>query len=122
MRRRRPHTTTPHVYLHLHKDEWTDEPLALWVKDCPRWFCRAIAERLVELHSVRGIRLDEEEDLHYRYGYVRTLYTLTFFGLSPSIDEDMLRWLIEHEFHKLQSSEVEWVTSYRILNLKRKKD
>ena len=122
MRYRHPDPITPHVYLHLHKDEWTDTPLALWVKNCPRWWCRVIAERLLELHTVKGIRLDEEEDLRYRYGYIHTLYNLTFFDLSPSITEDMLTWIIEHEFHKIQSAEVEWVTAHRILNLKRPKD
>lgn len=119
---RKPHHTTPLVYLHLHKDEWTGTALALWVKDCPKWWCRVIAERLVELKIVRGIRLHEEEDIRYRYGYIRTLYNLTFYGLSTSISEDMLTWFIEHEFHKIQSAKVEWVNVHRILNLKRKKD
>ena len=119
---RKPHPTTPHVYLHLHKDEWTDAPLALWVKNCPRWWCRVIAGRLVELHTVQGIRLVQEEDVRYRYGYIRTLFTLAFHGLSTSVSEDMLLWLITHEFHKLQSAEVEWVTAHKILNLKRKKE
>ena len=119
---RKPPPIIPTVYVHLHKDEWTDTPTAIWVKDCPKWWCRTIAQRLVDLHIVRGIRMETTKDLHYRYGYIRTLYELNLHGLSPSITEDMLLWFIEHEFNKIQSAQVQWVTAHRILNLKRKKD
>lgn len=119
---RKPTPFPPTVYLHLHKDEWTGKPLELWVKGCPCWWCRVVAERLVELKTVQGIRLKEEEDIRYRYGYIHTLYNLTFYGLPDSINEDMLLWVIEHVFHKIQSAQVEWITAHRILNLKRKKD
>ena len=112
----------PTVYVHLHKDEWTNEPIALWVKDCPQWWCRVVAQQLIDLHVFKCIRLERKKDLHYRYGYIRTLYELNLHGLSPSITEDMLLWFIEHEFNKIQSAQVQWVTAHRILNLKRKKD
>lgn len=119
---RKPPPHTPIVYVYLHKDEWTDEILALWVKDCPVWWCRVLAERLVELKTVKGIRLEQDRDLRYRYGYIREFCTLTLHHLSTSISEDMLKWLVEHEFSKLQGAQVEWVTSSKLLNLKRKKD